>query len=737
MKTRIATAILCLLAPSWVFAGVLEGIVSDSSGAPVRGAHVGLYSRVGLIAERVSDAHGAFRFEAAGGDGSKFIVTADGFATQSVPLPAAGPVSVQLAIAPVSDSVRVIGSIIDAPAAEQPSSISVITGDEIRDRNTAIVSDLFRTLPGVVMLQSGASSGGVTSMSIRGGDSNYQLVEIDGMPVNSFNYGGLFDFSQIPSDILDHIEVVRGAQSALYGSYANAGVVNFVTRSGASEPALDILAEGGSHDENRAAISGSGMFDGWGIGGAVQRVAANGEVANSDFLNQSVMLHLNRNWDRQSFSASGVFDNNQVGTPGPYGSNPLGLYGGLDLISRDKDNNSDYNFHYQTDLSPRLRGEIFGGFFLGNDFYASPYGDSFNKDVRGQAEARVTASLTPWWTSAAGIAWDREEVKNTYVGDDSARLFPLRRDEEGIYWENRLRFRRLYVQIGVRGEIFNTPFIPACLSAACQNSTFADRPDIPARTDTSVSPKIAASYLLHGGTQVHASFGTGIRPPGASDLAFTTNPDVKPERTLSVDAGIAQKLFHDHLILNGTFFDNRYRDLIIGLGGSLTALSSYTTANLANARSRGLEASAEIRPARWMLLTANYNYLDTAVLALNHTDLAENYFTVGQQLPRRPPQSGSFRLNLARGRFSGDLIGFIRGNDLDVEPNYGTSEGFFNNPGYADLEVNLNVRVAAGLTVYGSLRNALNEHYEEIFGFPSARLNFIAGLKWSLRDRDF
>lgn len=217
MKIGLAMAVFCLLTPLWTWAGVLEGTVSDSSGAPIRGAQVGLYSRVGLTAESVTDERGAFRFEAAANDASKLIVTAPGFATRSVPLPGTGPVQVALDIAPVSDSVRVIGSLIDAPAAEQPSSITVITGEEIRERNNAIVSDLFRTVPGVVMLQSGVSQGSLTSMSIRGGDTDYQLVEIDGMPVNSFNGppGGLFDFSQIPTELLDHIEIVRGAQSAL------------------------------------------------------------------------------------------------------------------------------------------------------------------------------------------------------------------------------------------------------------------------------------------------------------------------------------------------------------------------------------------------------------------------------------------------------------------------------------------------------------------------------------------
>ncbi len=232
--------------------------------------------------------------------------------------------------------------------------------------------------------------------------------------------------------------------------------------------------------------------------------------------------------------------------------------------------------------------------------------------------------------------------------------------------------------------------------------------------------------------------GTGIRPPGGEDLAFTTNPNLKPERSLSVDAGASQSFASGKIVLDGTFFYTHYSDLIVTLGGSLAELSAYTSGNLANAKAAGVESSIQYRPVRWLSFRGNYTYLDTRVLALNHTgDLAEQYYQVGQQLARRPPQSGSFRLAVARGRVSGDAIGYIRGDTLDVEPNYGASEGFYTNPGYANLGLNLNVAVARGVSVFGSVRNLLNQRYEEIFGFPSPKLTFITGMKWSLHGRDF
>lgn len=734
MTQNITLASMCLA----VFlsagqAASIHGRVSDISGGAIRGAHAGLFNRLGLVDERITDQAGEFTlaFDQAGP--GRLVITASGFATRTLALPLTGSADIVLDIAPAADSIQVAGSTIEVPASEQASSVTVITGDEIRERNEAQASEILRTVPGVVIAQSGGR-GGVTSAFIRGGESTYALVTIDGVPVNSFAYGGGFDFSQVTADFLERIEVVRGAQSAVYGSYANSGVVNFVTRSAAnSGAAVDVIADGGSHGERRFGISGSGTLDGFGIAASASRIdtASDGNVSNSDWRNENVLLHLNRNWTHQGFSATGNFDSNEVGNPGPYGSDPAGLYTGIDTISRGKNNVSDYALHYQADLTSRVRGELFGGFFLANNFFASPYGNSFNKDIRGQAEARTVISVARNWTMAAGFVWGREEVKNTYITNTDSAVYPLRRDEQGIYWENRFQFGGLYLQAGVRGDIFETPRIPANLNGFPAHNAF------PANTYGRVDPKLAVGYRVASGTRLHASIGTGIRPPGGDDLAFTTNPHLKPERSLSVDAGVSQPLAGGKVVLDATFFYTHYTDLIVSLGGSLADLSSFYSDNLANSKTQGVEFSAQYHPARWLAFSGNYLYLDTRVLALNHSGgLAEQYFQVGQQLARRSPQSGSFRVLVTRGRVSADLDGFVRGQDLDVEPNYGASAGFFANPGYANLALNLNVRLGAGLTAFGTARNLLNERYEEIFGFPSPKFTFISGLKWSFRGRN-
>ncbi len=706
-------------------AAQFSGVVSDPTGRPIPGAQIAAINAVGIITQQITDDEGKFSIYLSPlYENAQFRVAAAGFQTTVVGL---GAASIQLALAPVSGSVRVIGSALDVPANEQGSSVTVITSREIRERNEPLASDLLRQVPGVVMAQSG-SRGTVSSLFIRGGDSKYNLVLLDGIPINIFYYGGLFDFAHVPADFVEQIDVARGPQSAIYGSYALGGVVNFQTRSPESGTALDLLAEGGTHAERRFSISGSSLlWKNWGVAGSLSSLNDNGPVVNSDYRNDNVFLALSRRWQTQHFFSFGNVDSNEVGVPGAYGSNPKGYYSGLDKISRSRNNTSTYGLHYQNDLRDNLRLDVFGGFFLSNNGYKSPYGFSFNKDIRGYAEARGTWRVMSHWTMAGGYAYTREEMRNTYVTTTSSRPFLLRRDNGGVYWENHIAWNGLFINAGVREEIYQTPLVPANAFG------FPPRPTFVERTDTKLNPKVSAAYSVRTGQRVHASFGTGIRPPGGSDLAFTNNPALKPERTVSYDIGVEQRFLNDRVSVDATWFRNRYRDLIVGLGGSLAKLSSYSTDNVANAKSQGTEVTAQFRPSHWLNLTGSYTWLDTEILSLDGgSGLVQKYFYLGQPLIRRPKHSGSMLATFHRGRFDGNIAGYFRGQTLDVEANYGASGGLYHNPGYKNIGLNLNYRVQKNITVYANLRNAFNQRYEEIYGYPSPLLNVVAGIKWSL-----
>ena len=709
-----------------LFSAEIQGTVTDPTQSPISGAEVAAFNDVGVIVEQITDDHGHFDFNVSPlFESYQLRVTATGFQTVTV---GAGASAIQLMLAPQSDSVRVEGSAIDVPASQQGTSVSVITSAELRERNEAQPLDVLRELPGMVFAQGGAR-GSVADLYVRGGGSNYNLVEINGIPINSFNYGGLVDFSQITSDFVSEIDVARGPQSAVNGSYAIGSVVNFITRSPENGPALDIIAEGGTHFENRFAVSGSFLEHGWGLAGSLSSLRDNGPVANSDYRNDNIFLSAEHRWHTQSLFLFGNFTSNDVGEPGPYGSNPQGLYSGLDLISRSKNNTPTAGLHYQNDLTENVRLDVTAGFSLNNSFYASPFGDSFNKDIRPYGDVRGTWRIAYWWTFAEGFAFTREEMRNSYVTDSNSNGFLLRRDNEGIYIDNHFTFlKKLFINAGLREEIYQTPAIPADV-----NVYPAGRPAFSAQTVSRLNPKISGAYLLPGNARLHASYGTGIRMPGGSDLAFTNNPDLKPERTESYDFGVEQRYLNNRLSLDATWFHNSYRDLIVGLGGSLSALSQYQTDNLARANAKGVEVSATFRPSTWISVTGNYMWLQTVALSLNGGNgLVQQYFYAGQPLLREPKQSGSVVANFHYGKVDANVVGYFRGHDLDVEPNYGASAGLYWNPGFVNAGLNVNYRVRRNLTLYANLRNALDRRYEEIYGFPSPLLNVVAGVKWSL-----
>jgi outer membrane receptor protein involved in Fe transport len=290
---------------------------------------------------------------------------------------------------------------------------------------------------------------------------------------------------------------------------------------------------------------------------------------------------------------------------------------------------------------------------------------------------------------------------------------------------------------GVRFDNLRTNSLPP--------DAFGSRPYIPATSIVKANPRISVSYIAQqgdsqtaiGGTRLHSSFGTGIRPPDGFELAFTNNPELKPERSVSFDAGVEQRLFASRAVVDLTYFYNRFQDQIVTLGGSMTNLSSYRSANLKNSRAQGLETSFRIQPLQSLEIGGQYTFLDTAVLALDGASQANTPYQVGQQLLRRPRHSGSYNVTWHHRNLTLNTNAYIRGATLDVDPSFGLSACslglpcFFNNKGYTRVDAGFSYRLLRGVEMYGRLNNLLNQKYEEVFGYPALHLNFLAGMKFS------
>lgn len=742
MKRGHGTIVQALLLAFLFFAvggaartATLQGTVLDPSGRPVPGVQVSLLSRLVPIEERQTDVRGQYKFEGLRSGVYRLVASLPGFSTSSAEVEARADetrtADLHLELSAVEQHVVVSASLGGALAPQIGSSVSVLTERAMEERGAQSVLEVLRSAPGVEVNQTGRR-GGATGVFIRGGNSNYNLVMIDGIQMNQF--GGDFDFASVPADGLERVEVTRGPQSALYGSNAVTGVINLVSRRGEGPPRVTVRAEGGSFTTRRFATGGSGLTRGWGWAFNLSRLDSGGVVPNDQYRNETALLSIGRSQSPRRQWGFHFFGNaNDAGAPGPFGSDPAHLFPGIDRVSRDKQNVFGYQANYAEQLSPRFRQVVTTSVATNDTYFRSPFADSFSNNLRGVVNTRSEITVSNKDFLAWGFEYNREQIKNTYIADTGNVPFLLPRTSLAYFAENRWSpTERWFVITGLRVDNLKTRELPP--------GGFGLRPLLPASSIVKANPRVTVAYIAHapagaagrlGVTRLHGSFGTGIRAPSGFELAFTNNPRLKPEKSFSFDAGVEQRLFDNRAVLDVTYFFNRFDDQIVVLGGSLTNLSSFVSANLANTRARGAEISFRVRPRRSLELEGKYTRLEASILALDGSTLSQFPFRVGQPLLRRPRNSAGANATWQCGRLMLNLNGTLRGEVLDVEPNFGIFGGLFRNKGYVLANAGFAYRLLGGMEVYGRMNNFLNQKYEESFGFPALHRNFLAGVKFT------
>jgi outer membrane cobalamin receptor len=722
---------------------IIQGQVLDPDGRAVSRARVTLLNGFPL-GERATDAEGRYRFEGLPAATYSLVANAPGFSVfhAGVDLhPGQSTVlDLHLEVSAVEEHVIVSASLAGALSPQIGTSVSVVTKQEIQDRDAESVYQVLQGLPSVEVAQTGRR-GGTTTVFIRGGNSNYNLVMIDGIQLNQF--GGDFDFSSISTYGVERVEVSRGPESALYGSNAVAGVINVVSERGEGPPHFSFLAEGGSFTTRRFATGGSGLNSGFSWAYNLSRLDSGGVVPNDNYRNQSsyVSLGYSRTPKRQLIFH--FFGNaNSSGAPGPYGSDPDQLFFGIDTVSRDKQNLFAYQASYSEQFTDRLRQVFSVSVTPDRSYFISPFGDSYLKNLRVVVNTLGEVTVSPKDVFVYGFEYNHEQIKDTFIADAQNSPFVLPRASYAYFAENRWNpGRRWFLTTGLRVDNLRTDGLPP--------DAFGSRPAIPSSSIVKVNPRIATAYLLResstdrrlGATRLHGSFGTGIRAPGGFDLAFTDNPNLKPEKSISFDAGIEQRFFSDRATFDVTYFYNRFKDQIVVLGGTLTNLSTFTSDNLANSRAQGIETTLRLRPFRPLEFAAQFTWLDSSVLALDGSTLVNAPFEVGQPLLRRPRESASYNITWRHRALTLNTNAYIRGKVFDVEPNLGTFACqlglpcLFNAKGYVLASAGFSYQLPAGVEIHGQLNNFLNQKYEAAFGFPALHLNFLTGIRFQIPAR--
>jgi vitamin B12 transporter len=713
-------SVLVLLAAA--SAAELKVKVVDPQSAAVARAQVELLETgsTAPLAVETTSAIGVARFHTAGQGSYRVRVLAPGFAPESAPVPSAREeITVQLHLAPAAESVVVTATRTPVPSDTSGAQVASLSAQQLKAMQPVTTAEALRFLPGAVVSTSG-QRGGVASLFVRGGDSTYNKVIVDGVTINL--PGGTFDFGTLPLAQADRVEFLRGAQSTLYGSDAMTSVVQIWTRSGSTPtPELRFGADGGNlgNAHGYASLSGAhGPLD-YNLFG--DQFHSNGEGVNDAFSDSlqggNVGVALN---NQTSLRVRVRHSNSHTGVPGEWNFNgqPLqppdpsewsqlnNLIGSVELSVirpsgwQHRLTGFEYSYRY-SELNLNGDPNRIADFPSHEVDHINRAGFEYQGDYLERSWAHTTIGY-------------RFEDENGYLGDTN---FPPpthgQRLNSDMYAQQQIVLGRLTAVAGGR-------FV--------HNSDFGN---------TGV-PRVALTLLalrggeLLSGTRLRFSYAAGFKEPGltqtfAGPPFFVANPGLKPERNRSFEAGIQQN-FLGRYALTATYFNSLFRDQIeYGVGDPLTFQGQYFNVNKSIAHGAELELQGKIRSS--LLLDASYTYTSTQILEAplcTPANFCDPVFNAGNAFLRRPKHSGSLLLTYLGKRWGGSLGGSFVGRRPDSDF---LGLGIDHAAGYARVDLGGWYEIQSHVTAYANVENVLNKNYNEVVGYPALPVNFRAGLR--------
>jgi len=650
----------------------------------------------------------------------------DGVVTEIVVAPAA-----------VTESLVISAASIDAPLSRVTDSVTVVERAELDARQIASAADAVRLVPGFGVVSAGGP-GAITSLFPRGGESDYTLVLADGIPLNSF--GGGFDAAHASTADLDRVEIVRGPQSALFGGGAIGGVVHLVSRHG-GPTLVSASAESGSARISTLSASASGTTSRWTWSAAADRQASGGDrrsypelggrIDNDDYSrwNASAGLGWSGSPDRR-VRVDVRHGRNERGFPGPYGSDPAGLFAGPDRVSRGTNRATGLSATLSLGDVTSLRHRAHVTWADATSGYLSPFGESEDETRRTTGRYQIDLERAIGGISA-GLEYLRERADNTFITGQTFQPVPVRRSVASAFVETRW-------SLGARGSVTAGARLDRIARLALEGdpSPFGPRPAFDDDVVWSVNPKVSAVVHLGGSdaiaagrwTRLRIGAGTGIKPPTAFEIAFTDNPSLRPERSRSLDIGIEQAAAGASVLVDATWFVNRYDDLIVAVGSAFSGLSRYRTDNIANALARGLELGLSWRGPVGLRVRGAWTFLHSEVRGVDaRPDQAPPPFDVGDALVRRAPRQGVLEAHWATTQASAFVEVNGRSGMRDLEPNY--AGAVYDHPGHVVLTAGGAVRLTRSLEVFGRITNLLDRVYEDVLGYPAPGRMAFLGLR--------
>jgi vitamin B12 transporter len=696
----------------------LKGTLTDPSGAAIHGVMIAAHPEASSIAapfSTVSSADGAYSLELPAGR-YRVRFSRASFATREVEIAVssgeARDLSLHLELQPLSDSVIVTAQTVPTEEQQTTAPTDVISRELIEQRQAVSLPELLQFSPGVATGRTGPF-GGTSSIFLNGGNSDFTKVLVDGTPINP--PGSAVDLSSLTSENIDKIEIVRGAESAIYGSDAVSGVVQLFTHRGETRiPAFSLFSEGGNLASARGGTDLSGLLGKFDYSAAAAYFQTDGQGPNDAFLNRTLSGNFGYSFsDTNQLRLSLRNNTSDAGIPGPTLQGPPNLFQGYGQRIFSADARWDFN------TGSHWRHQLMGteSYTRQHSFATAqasfPY-DSLLTFNRAGFEAQSTY-ISRSFSATAGYQNEVENGAVSYISPGH-----LRRNNQAGYLDFRYSpVARLSLDLGVRAEA---------------NDSFGTR----------VVPRVGGSYVLHygkgfwGDMRYRAFYGQGIKEPRfdqtfGTDPCFPGNPLLKPEASKGWTTGVEQKLAADRWKLSADYFYNRFHDIVsFGYDPAPNPNFCGTYFNTDLAIARGVNLASELRLRKWFFLSGNYTYDDTRVLKSENPFFDPALFQ-GNHLIRRPVNSGSLGVNLYYAHVNWNFIGYFSGVRTDsnfVDPTQTT------NPGYARFDMAASYTVTGGLAFTARVQNVFNKQYQEALGYPALGQFYLFGLRYKFAGRN-
>jgi len=631
------------------------------------------------------------------------------------------PVLLVLALA-VQDTVVLKPVVVTANRVPTPSdavtaAVTVISGASLRERGIRTVAEALRETLGAAVVETGGP-GSQTSLFLRGGESDYAKVLLDGVPLNQ--PGGAYSFAHLTTDDVDRIEIVRGPASVLYGSDAVAGVIQIFTRTGVGRGVAHVEAEAGAGSYGASRVGGTitGGTARFAYSLGASRFASDGLFpVNSGYRNNVVTARLHVTPDTHTDAAVTVRRGDGV------------FHYPTDGAGRIVDANqfaTDRGPAVAVDVGRRVSGRVEARIQLATaetdsrvDDDPDAAGDttlifhSRDRVRRRGAELRANWQAAPAVVITAGVALEDAKLRHT----DACQFY-----SGGSFFDcsgdpmNRTRSTHaVFVQwLGGIGRPLSAN-VGARLEDNQQFGSFA-------------TWRAGGAWRLDDATRLRVAAGTGFKEPTffeAYSTGFVSgNPNLRPERSFSWEGGIEHTVPGTTLSLAVTYFDQRFRDLVVY---DFSRTPNYV--NIAAAQASGAEVALDWTARSGVAASLAYTYLDTRVLDGG----GDPTFETGKRLIRRPANAATLRLAAPLGRRGTATLGARFVGDRD-DIDFAAFSRVTLHP-YTRVQASFEYTVLQGrgtvpdLTLQAQGENLLGDTGREIANFPVRGRTLFFGMR--------